>query len=82
MDKAGNIYIADFNNFVIRKISAAGVISTVAGNNTNGYSGDGGAATNATLSYPSDVALDGMGNLYICDANNNVIRMVDTAGTL
>jgi len=82
VDKNGNIYIADRDNSVIRMINPSGVISTVAGNHTNGYTGDGASAINAELNLPSDVALDGMGNLYICDANNNVIRMVDTSGNI
>ena len=81
VDKAGNVYICDNNNFRIRKVNTSGIISTVAGNGTAGYSGDGGAATAAEISYASDVALDGMGNLYISDGNY-CIRMVGTNGII
>ncbi len=57
-DGAGNLYIADTDNHRIRKVDAAGVISTVAGNGTEGYSGDGGAAVGAQLNYPFGLALD------------------------
>ncbi len=75
-DSLGNLYIATDNN-VIREVSTNGVITTVAGNGTNGYSGDGGAATNAELSQPSDVITDSLGNLYISLPGNNVIRKVE-----
>jgi sugar lactone lactonase YvrE len=76
----GNIYISDYNNQRIRKIDALGIISTVAGNGTRGYSGDGGPATAAEIAYPIGVALDGTGNLYIADASNGRIRKVDPSG--
>ena len=82
LDNAGNLYIADSNNNVIRKVSPAGIISTVAGNGASAYSGDGGAATSAGLKYPTSVALDAAGNLYIADAINNVIRKVNAAGII
>ena len=75
VDSSGNVYIADTNNNQIRKVSA-GVITTIAGNGTSGYSGDGGAATSAQLSNPYGIALDSSGNLYIADAFNCVIREV------
>ena len=75
MDAAGNIYIADANNARIRMVSN-GVITTVAGNGRQGYSGDNGAATSAQLNGPNDVALDKAGNLYIADFYNQAIRMV------
>jgi trimeric autotransporter adhesin len=81
-DSAGNLYIADQGNNVIRKVSTNGTITTVAGNHTEGYSGDSGQATNATLYAPSGVAVDSAGNLYIADQGNNRIRMVSTAGTI
>jgi hypothetical protein len=82
VDSAGNVYIADAGNNVIRKINTSGTITTVAGNNAEGYSGDNGAATNATLYTPTGVAVDSAGNLYIADTNNNRIRKVGTSGTI
>ena len=82
VDSSGNLYIAEWNNNRIRKVDSAGVISTVAGTGTAGYSGDGGAATAAQLSNPQDVALDAAGNLYIADVNNNRIRKVNSAGVI
>ncbi len=80
-DSSGNLYIADSVNQRVRKISG-GIITTVAGNGTEGYSGDGKAATSAELFGPSGVAVDSSGNLYIADTNNHVIRMVSTSGTI
>ena len=81
VDSAGNLYIADSNNQVIRKVAAGtGTISTVAGNGTSGFSGDGSAATSAQLAHPFGIAVDSMGNLYIGDTDNQRIRMV-AAGT-
>lgn len=81
-DPAGNVYVGDFYNFRIRKIATDGTISTYAGNGTNGYSGDGGPAVNAQLSYVFGLATDAAGNLYICDATNNCIRKVSTDGII
>ena len=82
VDKLGNVYIVDNSNFRVRKVDATtGMISTVAGVGTAGYSGDGGPAINAQLNYPDDVAVDGAGNVYISDGNY-CIRMVDAAGTI
>lgn len=75
VDAAGDLYIADSSNFRIRKISN-GVITTVAGNGTKGFSGDNGQATSAQLNSPSGVAIDGVGDLYIADSGNNRIRKV------
>ena len=76
LDSAGNLYIADTRNFVIRKVSS-GIISTVAGNGKAGNSGDGGPALNAEFAFPEGVAVDSAGkNLYIADADNGVIRKV------
>ena len=82
LDGAGNLYIADSLNQRIRKVDAAGVISTVAGSGTAGYSGDGGAAVAAQLYAPEGVAVDGSGNLYIADRGNDRIRKVDAAGVI
>ena len=77
LDSAGNLYIADTNNHRIRKITAAtGVITTVAGNGSSGFAGDGGVATSTSLSYPSRVAVDGAGNLYVADTYNHRIRKI------
>ena len=80
VDATGNLLIADFENNVIRKVGTNGIITTVAGNGTAGYSGDGGAATNAELDNPWDVAVDATGNLFIADVGNDVIREVGTNG--
>lgn len=82
VDGSGNVYIADSWNYVIRKVNSSGTISTFAGNNTNGYSGDGGAATSAQLSGATGVAVDGSGNVYIADVLNFVIRKVNGSGTI
>jgi sugar lactone lactonase YvrE len=82
VDTAGNLFIADYGNCVIRKVSASGIITTVAGNGTGGHSGNGGAATNATLEPPTGVAVDAAGNLFIADYWNNWIRKVDTNGII
>ena len=76
VDAAGNVYIADENNEVIREVSAGGIITTMAGNGNSGYSGDNGPATSAELSFPGGVSLDGAGNLYIGDRGNYRIRKV------
>ena len=81
-DASGNLYIADYLNNRIRKVTPSGTISTVAGNGTRGYSGDGGTATAAELNYPGGVAFDASGDLYIADAFNNVIRKVTPSGTI
>jgi uncharacterized protein (TIGR03437 family) len=82
VDGAGNLFIADFSNNRVRKVSPSGTITTVAGIGNSGYSGDGGPATNAQLNTPTGVALDSRGNLYIADAGNSVIRMVTAGGTI
>jgi sugar lactone lactonase YvrE len=81
LDGAGNVYIADANDNRIRKVSASGTISTIAGTGATGYnpSQDGGPAISATLYTPSGLALDGAGNLYIADTYNHLIREVVAA---
>ncbi len=76
VDKAGNVYIADYFNSRIRRIGVDGVIRTIAGNGQSGYSGDGGPAVNAALYFPSGVAVDGNGNVFVADIQNNVIRQL------
>jgi hypothetical protein len=82
LDTAGNLFIADTWNNRIRKVTAAGSISTVAGYGSFGFSGDGGPATSAQLQYPSAVAVDEAGNLFIADSRNYRVRKVTTAGTI
>jgi uncharacterized protein (TIGR03437 family) len=82
VDSSGNVYISDNRNSRVRKLTSAGVIATVAGNGTYGYSGDGGDATKAQISYPGGIAVDSAGNLYIADYNNSRIRKVTPQGTI
>jgi len=81
LDSSGNIYIADTGNHVIRMVTSAGIISTIAGNNTGGYAGDGGAAISAELEFPSSTAVDSSGNIYIADSGNHAIREI-ISGTI
>ena len=81
VDKKGNVYIADYNNKRIRKINADGIISTFAGNGGYGaISGDGGPATAAVIDFPTSVAVDGVGNVYISESIT--MRKVDTMGII
>lgn len=80
VDAAGNVYVADANNNLIRKVTAAGVVTTLAGNGTAGNAN--GAGTAASFSYPSGVAVDAAGNVYVADANNNLIRKIGIDGTV
>jgi sugar lactone lactonase YvrE len=82
VDSKGNLYIADSQNYRIRKVTAAGIISTVAGNGTRGYSGDGGLATEAQLNSPRGVVVDSKGDLYIADSQNCRIHKVTAAGII
>lgn len=81
LDSSGNLYISDKANSVIRKVSG-GNISTVAGNATSGYAGDGGLATSAQLNGPNGLAVDSNGNIYIADEGNSRIRKVASSGTI
>jgi trimeric autotransporter adhesin len=83
LDSAGDIYIADQYNNRVRKVDhATGLISTVAGNGTAGFAGDGGPATSAMLNFPWGAAVDGKGNLYIADTYNSRLRSVNSSGTI
>jgi sugar lactone lactonase YvrE len=84
VDKAGNIYIADMFNYRIRKVSTSGIITTIAGVGTSGYSGDGGSATLAQLGTPIGITVDDTGSLYIADPSSFVcrVRKVNTLGVI
>lgn len=82
VDSSGKIYIADTYNQRIRVVDTSGVISTVAGNGTPAYGGDGGPAIQANLQFPDGVAVDAAGRIYIADTSNQRIRLVDTSGNI
>jgi hypothetical protein len=82
IDATGNIYIVDTDNSRIRKVATSGIITTIAGTSTAGFSGDGGQATNAELSRPWGIAFDVANNLYIADYGNNRVRKVNTLGII
>jgi sugar lactone lactonase YvrE len=81
-DKSGNLYISDFTGQRIRKVTPTGTISTYAGTGISGFSGDGGPAHAAKLSYPTGLVFDSAGDLIIADGGNNRIRMIDTTGKI
>lgn len=82
LDAKGNLYIADRENHRVRRVDTRGRITTVAGNGTAGFSGDGGPALEASLNLPSGIAFDSEGNLYIADRSNDRIRRVDRKGII
>jgi sugar lactone lactonase YvrE len=82
VDASGDLFIADTYNNVIREVKPSGTISTFAGNGTAGFAGDNGPATAAELASPDGVAVDALGNVYIADTGNNVIRRVSTSGVI
>lgn len=82
IDNAGNLYLADSGSHRVRKVDTSGNITTITGTGTAGYGGDNGLAVNAQLNTPLGIALDGSGNLYIADGNNNRIRKIDTSGII
>ena len=82
VDSSGNLYFSDISNHIVRKVNGAGIITTVAGNGSSGYSGDSGPATSAKLYYPYGLAPDSNGNLFIADSYNQRIRQVDTNGII
>jgi sugar lactone lactonase YvrE len=81
-DARGDLYLSEAGNSRIRRIDTNGIITTVAGNGSRGFGGDGGAATAAKLNSPWGLALDAAGNLYIADAGNGRIRRVDPSGII
>jgi len=76
VDSAGNLYIAELRASRVRKVGRDGIIKTVAGTGSGGFSGDGGPATSAMIGGPGDVAVDAADNLYILDRDNGRIRLV------
>lgn len=82
MDCAGNLYIADTFNFVVRRLSVSGTITTFAGNGTYGNSGDGGLATSAMLASARGGEVGSTGSVYISDGNNYNVREVVTDGII
>jgi sugar lactone lactonase YvrE len=81
-DQQGDLYIADRDNHAIRRVDTRGIITTIAGTGTEGFSGDGGPATQAKLARPLGLAFDAAGNLYFADSANFRIRRVDTHGVI
>ena len=82
LDSAGNLYLSDSDHHRIRKVSTAGIIVTIAGNGTAGFTGDAGPATAAQLNLPYGIAVDSAGNLYIADLGNSRIRRVSPDGII
>ncbi|HEX4138650.1 MAG TPA: IPT/TIG domain-containing protein [Bryobacteraceae bacterium] len=82
VDSSGNVYIADYGNYTVRKVDTKGNISTIAGTGVWGFSGDGGPAKNAMLASPYALAIDPAGNIYISDTSNNNIREITTDGNI
>ncbi len=82
LDAQGNVYFTDQDAATVRKVNLAGIISTVAGNGTTGFSGDGGPGPSAALASPYSATVDSLGNIYISDYGNHRIRKVDTSGTI
>ena len=82
VDTSGNIYISDCNTNKIRKINTAGIITTIAGTGTAGFTGDGGPATAAWINFPKDLKIDAPGNIYFCDKSNYRVRKISTTGII
>ena len=82
VDAIGNIYIPDYDNQRVRKVNTSGIITTIAGTGTSGFSGDGGPSTAAQLNSPIGVGVDNIGNVYIVDQINQRIRVINTSGII
>jgi len=82
VDGAGNIYFSDDVNYRVRKVTTAGIISTIAGNGTGGFSGDGGQATAAEVNSVSFVSIDPAGNIFLADDQSNRTRKINTLGVI
>jgi uncharacterized protein (TIGR03437 family) len=82
LDSAGDLYVSDQDNYVVRKIDTSGKITTIAGTGISGSTGDGGAATSARFASPQGLAFDNSGNLYVVDGIDNTVRMITPAGTI
>jgi uncharacterized protein (TIGR03437 family) len=82
LDSAGNLYFADSSSQRVRVITTGGIISTIAGNGLTAYSGDGGAATSASLNFPLGIARDTAGNVYVADTGNNAVRKITPGGVI
>jgi sugar lactone lactonase YvrE len=82
IDAAGDLFIADYLNNRIREVNAEGIINTIAGNGTPGFTGDGGPAASAEINLPNDVDVDAAGDVYIADSGNNRVREIDTTGVI
>ena len=82
VDGSGNLYVGDYYNHRIRRIDPDGVITTIAGTGDQGFGGDGGPATEAQLNFPTGLAVDGSGNLYVADQTNHRIRRIDPDGVI
>lgn len=82
LDASGNLYIADYGNHRIRKLSSNGVINTLTGTGVGGFAGDGGQAVSAQINAPTALALDASGNLFIADTDNHRIRKIAVDGSI
>lgn len=82
LDSTGNLYIADGLNYRIRKVDTNGIITTIAGNGTEGDVGDNGPATSAEIDFVTDLAVDNLGNVYLADYFNSEVRKIDTSGMM
>ena len=81
-DSAGNLFISEYSGNSVRKVTPAGIISTITGDGTNRHTGDGGPAASAAVGGPAGLAFDPAGNLYIAELNGETVRMITPAGTI